>query len=479
MANQGHLDALEQSSRQLRTTLSAEDTGLRATMLVPAKSLGGIPTSLVLDRHGILWSCLHSHVVVKVTQLGEVTIMAGKKDCAGYKDGILAEALFDFGFWLSGIAESATGDLIFSDPMNNVVRALNLDVLTVSTFAGCGTKGSLDGPLSLAQFNLPSALAASPDGSVFVTDAGEGSIRRIAGDTVSTLWAPTTETILDGSGPIFPSGIAFTSRGRLVVSDSIGHTIMRVAQEDASVVIGKRRGFVDGNMEEALLYNPTGLALTSQGDLLICDAGNHSVRALLDGQVVTLFAPKDIPSPSPASQIAGVELSALWPTALTLAYRGCVFVADIQGLVTLSGAAEFSVPLPADLIQADPFPSPSESLCNLVNECLLPSLDRLIASHAQILNDSLLQPLTNLLASDCAVLAKQTNELLQYCSLIMLQSIDQDYPDTTLTHIENTVNALFTFVSCFPSSPLFITNIYRLKDSYSLFPSLFGCSSKQ
>lgn len=479
MANQGHIDALEQSSRLLRTTLSAEDSGLRATMLVPAMSLGGIPTSIVLDRHGILWACLHSHVVVKLTQLGEVTTMAGTKDQAGYKDGNLSEALFDFGFWLSGIAESANGDLIVSDPMNNVVRTLNMDVLTVSTFAGCGLKGSLDGPLSLAQFNLPSALAASPDGSVFVTDAGEGSIRRIAGDTVSTLWSPTTESILDGSGPIFPSGIAFTSRGRLVVSDSIGHTVMRVAQEDASVVIGKTRGFVDGHMDEALLYNPTGLALTSQGDLLICDAGNHSVRALLDGLVITLFAPKDIPSPSPASQTAGVELSALWPTALTLGYRGCVFVADIQGIVTLSGAAEFSVPLPADLIQADPFPSPSESLVALVNDSLLPLLDRLIASHPQILSDSLLTPFTNLLASECAFLAKKTNLLLQFCSLIMLQHMEEDYPDSTLAHIENTVNALFTFSSCFPSSPLFITNIYRLKDSYSLYPTLFGCKSKQ
>lgn len=479
MANQGHLDALEQSSKLLRTTLSAEDSGLRATLLVPTRQLGGSPTALVLDRHGVLWASLHSHVVVKVTQLGEVTCIAGKSGCAGYTDGHASEARFDFGFWLSGIAESTAGDLILSDPMNHVIRYLKLEHETqwvVGTLAGCGTSGSLDGPLSLARFSIPSALSAAPDASVYVTDAEGGAIRRISGDTVSTLWAPSTESILNLSGPIFPSGIAFTSRGRLIVSDSLGHTIQRVAQEETSVVIGSKRGFLDGGLDEALLYKPTGLALTSQGDLLICDSGNHAVRALLDGQIVTLFAPKEIPTlSSPTFQTQGAEVSSLWPVDLTLGYRGTVFIADLQGIVALSGAAEFSPPLPTELSQSDSLLNPSETLLKIIHQSLIPTLDYIISSHSQILSQSLLKPANNLLASECASLSSNTRLLLQCCSLIMLENLEKEFPETTLSHIENTVTSLLTFSSCYPSSPLFITNIYRLRDFYSQFPSLFNC----
>lgn len=475
MASQAHLDALEQSSVQLRTLLVGGTASLNATVLVPTTELGGAPTSLTLSRHGNLWALLHTHVVVRVTQTGELTVVAGKRGCAGNKSGHPLESRFDFGFWSSGIVEMPNGDKVFTDPMNNVLRLLREDESYVTTYAGCGLKGQTDGPLLSARFSLPSALCCSSDGTVFVTDTDNGLVRKISAESVTTLWKPSEQLLATTSTLLFPAGLAFTSRGRLLVSDSLGHTIHRVSEEDTSAVIGKDGGFVDGPLDEAKLYKPAGLALSSFGDLFICDGGNHAIRALVDGRIVSVFAPTDLPSLNALSQSRNAKLYALFPTALVVGYASRMFVADLQGIVTLSGEAEFSPPLPAELLQAECLlPTPSNAISQLVNECLIPTLDKISLNHVQIMADSFSSSSQAFLAPQSLELARHTHTLLGHCALLIAQELTKDYPDSHMQHIENTISALQTFASCFPSSPLFLTNLNSLKDCYSLFPKLFG-----
>src|ERR1700692_4001012 len=57
----------------------------------------------------------------------------------------------------------------------------------VHTVAGNGVPALLDGPALSASFVEPYGLAVGPDGSIYVTDMGAATIRRIRGGVVETI----------------------------------------------------------------------------------------------------------------------------------------------------------------------------------------------------------------------------------------------------------------------------------------------------
>jgi len=55
------------------------------------------------------------------------------------------------------------------------------------TFAGDGLPGLVDGPNARARFDMPISLAVCPDGSLYVADANNSAVRRIANGVVATV----------------------------------------------------------------------------------------------------------------------------------------------------------------------------------------------------------------------------------------------------------------------------------------------------
>lgn len=122
-----------------------------------------------------------NHVIRKIDKSGNVTTFAGT-GVAGYKDGSAATAQFDVPL---GIAFDGTYFYV-ADAMNNVIRKIDTSG-SVSTFAGNGTPGQIDGALSQAEFRGPSGLCLY--GSfLFVSDTLNNAIRRIdlSNNVVST-----------------------------------------------------------------------------------------------------------------------------------------------------------------------------------------------------------------------------------------------------------------------------------------------------
>jgi hypothetical protein len=461
MAVQTNMDAITQSSTRLRELLQTPSTTLSATMLVPTKSLGGSPTSLVLSRSGWLWTVLHTHVIAKVSQQGFVMVVAGKSGSTGYKDGMLVQARFNFGYWLSGIGEQATGEIVFTDPLNHVVRYIYADESAVGTLAGAGTAGHFDGPLSSALFDLPSCLVTGIDGSIFISDSKSGNVRRIFNGLVTTLGVSpeiSPNALPEEISPLFfPSGLVYTPKGQLIVADCLDHSLCRVyADRISCLTAGGSKGFVDGPLEDSRLFRPTGLSLTPTGDLLICDSGNHAIRALIEGQIVTLFAPNDIPKISSSSQIPGVSLSALWPRAVALGNDAKVFVADLQGIVVLSGPPQFTLPLPDEMIQETIIP-PIQSILSIICTDIIPCLDRIALFH-----NTQSSPHTEII-----LLTRHTSLLLSHCSLL-----EGDFSENTHLHIQRTIANLQELSITPATSVLFSVHITKLKECYLLFHPL-------
>jgi len=150
------------------------------------------------QKDGILF-VLDEHRIRKITPDGEVLTFAGTES-PGWADGPATLAAFRSP---QGIAiDHRDGTLYVADTYNNRIRKISSDGL-VSTFAGSGDRGFLDGPSELANFSNPHGVAVDQgDGSVYVADTSNHRIRRIIDGQVTTIVGTGSMGIVDGSAKV-------------------------------------------------------------------------------------------------------------------------------------------------------------------------------------------------------------------------------------------------------------------------------------
>jgi RHS repeat-associated protein len=166
----------------------------------------------------------------------------------------------------------------------------------VTTIAGlAGTPGFADGAAGVARFRDLAGIAVGPDDTIYVADAGNHRIRRIAADgAVSTLAGNSTAGFADGQGSAArfnnPQGVAVDASGVVYVADTGNHRIRRIAADGTvSTLAGDgTAGFVNGTGGQARFNAPRGLAVDTAGNVYVADSGNSAVRVINGGSVSTL-----------------------------------------------------------------------------------------------------------------------------------------------------------------------------------------------
>ena len=165
-----------------------------------------------------------------------VRTLAGAAQVPGHVDGVGALARFSDP---AGLAIDAQGNVLIADSANHCLRKLTPAGI-VTTIAGRpGDAGSADGPGATARFDTPSAVAVAKDGTVFVSDTGNHTLRRIGRDGSVSTWAGSAgdpgATNAVGRAARFssPLGIAIAKDGALFVADSANHAIRRVGADGA------------------------------------------------------------------------------------------------------------------------------------------------------------------------------------------------------------------------------------------------------
>jgi sugar lactone lactonase YvrE len=151
------------------------------------------------------------------------------------------------------------------------------------------TRGQLELLAGSTGVNLeiPRGLAFDAQGNLYVSDSQHGGIRKI-----STSGAVRTFFVGDTLAGDTPVGLVVDGSGRLIVSDRQRHRILRIdANGVATVLAGSGQpGHSDGVGTSATFHNPEGLTMEADGDFIVADAGNNSIRRITATGVVTTVA---------------------------------------------------------------------------------------------------------------------------------------------------------------------------------------------
>ena len=111
----------------------------------------------------------------KVTQAGVVTTLAGLVGCPCYGDGTGTNAGFAFPI---AVAVDSTGTVYVTDIGKDTIRKVTV-AGAVTTLAGYpGTPGSLDGTGTVARFYSPHGVAVDSVGNIYIADTFNNTIRK-------------------------------------------------------------------------------------------------------------------------------------------------------------------------------------------------------------------------------------------------------------------------------------------------------------
>jgi streptogramin lyase len=258
------------------------------------------PESIDVAPNGDIWIAdTVNDEIRKMTPQGVVTTMAGVPNAVGVRNGALSQARFTRP---TGLVFDRSGNLYIADHGNMVVRKVSTS-LNVTTLAGnTPVSGGTDGFVSDARFFLPNQLAFDHLGNVFLTDSAntirKNLVRKITSSgTVSTLAGRSGSSgSADGTGTNaffdHPAGVTVAPDGSIFVADQDNHTIRRITAAGVVTTPAGRvdgPGNVDGSGRDARLYLPASLTADSTGRIWISDWYNHAIK-------IASFAPPTIPS---------------------------------------------------------------------------------------------------------------------------------------------------------------------------------------
>jgi len=202
----------------------------------------------------------------------------------------------------SGLAFDAGGNLYIADYENNRVRKVTVGGI-ISTVAGNGSAGySGDGgPAANAQLSAAQGVSLDTAGNLYIADYNNCAVRKVtASGTISTVAGNflTCGTFGDGGlatsaalgGPL---AVAVDHSGNLYIADDWSDTLRKVSAAGIITSVagtGPAHSGDGGAATSAQLFNPSGTAMDSAGNLYIADQSDVVVRKVSPGGIISTVA---------------------------------------------------------------------------------------------------------------------------------------------------------------------------------------------
>ena len=259
------------------------------------------PSGIAADLAGNLYVAdSWNYTIRRITPQGVVSTIAGTAGVNGTADGIGAAANFNAP---AGVAVDSNGNVFVVDRGNLSIRKITPGGI-VTTIAGTArAPGSVDGVGTVAQFTVPIDIAVDSAGNLYITDnsirfqSPVATIRKITpGGTVSTFAARAgIFGSADGTGPtaqfFYPNGIAVDTQGTVYVADAANYTIRMITPAGVVTTLAGAAGVpgsTDGIGATARFLGPKALAVDSAGMLYVVDGTN--IRKVTPNGTVTTVA---------------------------------------------------------------------------------------------------------------------------------------------------------------------------------------------
>jgi uncharacterized protein (TIGR03437 family) len=215
------------------------------------------------------------------------------------------------------VTVDSKGNYYIVDYYTNVVRMVTASTGVITTIAGNGVNGWMDGadvngcPASgnsasgascVSEIGYARGLAVDGKGNVYIADTTNFRIRKIDPSGNATTFAGNGTRGYAGDGKAatsadlwFPAALAFDSSGNLYVADYGNSTVRKITSDgNISTVAGNGSfgyGGDGGPAAKALLAYPISMAIDSANNIYIGDVGNNNIRKITpDGNIQTLYS---------------------------------------------------------------------------------------------------------------------------------------------------------------------------------------------
>ncbi|UCG11003.1 MAG: hypothetical protein JSU72_10540, partial [Deltaproteobacteria bacterium] len=246
------------------------------------------PKGIAVDATGNLYISTYN-VVRKVDSSGIITTVAGSGAAGPLRDGGPAtEAGLKN---ILSVAVDTAGNLYIADSGHYRVRKVDTAGI-ITTVAGNGYTGySGDGgPATAAKMSAPLGLAADESGNLYIATGPR--IRKVDTSGIITTFAGGGSPVdgLGDGGPAIdarldsPYGLAVDAAGNLYITDAYQHRIRKVATAGfITTVAGSGIAGYAGEgraATRAQLFAPRGVALDAEGNLYFADTNNQRIRSV-------------------------------------------------------------------------------------------------------------------------------------------------------------------------------------------------------
>ena len=237
------------------------------------------PSYLVFDTIGNLYTLdVEDPRVRKISSSGFVSVVAGS-GVDGFADGRADTA--KFGKECLGIVADESGNIYVVDWKNRRLRMISIDG-HVTTIAGTGSAGFVNGSRDIAQFFDPAGLVIDKQGNLYVGDLS--LIRKVTpAGVVSTFVGKNSIGYQDGQADVaLFSGIqdmVMDDQDNIYATD--GNRIRKISPDgEVSTIAGSAAGYKDGSGVSAQFNNPVGLGIDRRGNIYVADDHNNRIRKI-------------------------------------------------------------------------------------------------------------------------------------------------------------------------------------------------------
>lgn len=216
------------------------------------------------------------------------------------------------------LSVASNGDvLIANQGTNQILRRTPDGTLTVVAGTGKAGYSGDGGPALHARLNDPWGMAVSANGTIYVADTGNNRVRAISPSGTITTVAGDGRLGSSGVGSLAvdaavgnPLAVALGSQGQLYIADAYGVQVVS-PNGVLSAVIASSPGVLSNHGGPADAFSPSGIAVSSSGDLYVADA-----------------SPKLLVELTPTGHVVNSWPISVTPAGLASAPDGSILVAD-------------------------------------------------------------------------------------------------------------------------------------------------------